>query len=246
MKDPLGIDPSVAVMGPNLKWQIVHKGCCCVQSDTKPLDFQARVCSLEDTLPRRDMASYKEQYQEGFTGSEAFILSVAREIALSIAPPNEEEEEDEDLANLVDQLYVVIPSIGVYEDPTEKTLDDECKRLLSFLQNKEFEKNVSRLPDPTLLTLNDFDVIKGDDKAWVGSIASRLHKEGWELRWDTRNFTAGEILGGFSGQIYLSDGVWVNASETWDATYTPFLYLPCFDGEEDFVALFEANFDCIL
>lgn len=220
MKDVSGQDASIAVMGPNLKWQIVEMGKACVQRDTKPSQFQIRVCSLVDTLPGSDR-EYTDIFSEN-TELEANSLVVSNEIALIIHPPpdcsDEEDNFDEEFhVDLIDRLEKVVRLIGLYDDPTEETLDEDGRRFLSFLQ-EHYEVNKNEYL-PTLLQFTD-----GHDEEWIHKSASRLREQGWKLHWDVEYCTAGDLLEG----NHLDDEVWVHKDTLEYAYANPYLYLPCF------------------
>ena len=219
--------------------------------DAKPAYFEARICSLEDISPDPNK-KYLHTFRGGFTATEAFYAILERNIHSHIGDSLGYEFWDEDctLSNHV------LPKICEWRDPTNKTLDKDARRLLSYIQNifderhesfnngavQELFDNADELFDADALFFPNFDLlkiphlpgIKEADQKWMSEIAERLHDEGWEIRWDIKAFTAEDIVGGeptLSGELYMSDGVWVPENHVFDETATPLLYLPCFPGE---------------
>jgi hypothetical protein len=140
---------------------------------------------------------------------------------------------------------------GVFNLPTcdnnKWTLDVDTQCLLQYLYDssitKTYHLNESSLPDlDELQGVLEESITNDNDKGKMQQTALRLQEEGWELRWnvhitDEDNLGHHPFLSEQNGEVNFSDGVYVYGDDWHQAT--PYLYLPCFKGEDVFDDILE-------
>lgn len=228
---------SLAVMGPNLKWQVVRDGGSCVQMDKKPKDFTVRVCSLDDIAPNPG-TNYIAECPDRYTAQDAFFDLLADNLFLQLHPGANQDQFDEQRLNLINET---LPEIGLYRGHTNAGLDKDSRRLLAYYQRLFDDDNEDEGESYSVFEfLSGSDALSrclldlpGDEK-WARDIAVSLHRQGWQVQWEHCVITWRDAFGvpDCCGEIYLEGGVTVDGDDVWNSWATPYLYLPCFPGED--------------
>ena len=142
-------------------------------------------------------------------------MAIAEEIAANLGI-------EADCEFKCNSLLPIIQGIGVYEDPKETSIGKEGCCLLLFLKhcNQDYQEIIGYMKWVMGRT-SLLDLKNTAKEAWIEDTAILLHRQGWQLRWDSDVTTAEEAIGGIQdifGHIYLSDGVSIAADQEWDRT----------------------------
>ncbi|CAB9502260.1 unknown protein [Seminavis robusta] len=237
MKDFEGKEPySMAVMGPNLKWQVVEKGRN-TQMDEKPATFGARICSRKDLGTNVQITPEILRLADRKTTRNLFFEIVRDEVVRSLGVP----------LGFKDKVTIFnsLSTIGTFEPydedfPTRLRwnshgLDSGSRKILEYLgarcrvrSDDIYDPDFFTALDLTLPNLPFFRGIKEQDRGWIYEAATNAHNKGFRLEW-----AAIHIIG------YGPDGT-CNQCE-FSKLVSPQLHLPCFEGEDRFrKALMEA------